>query len=1190
MKRVVSTLWILSAWFCLSSSSVHAQYESTGLTCATPEGWPESPGIEIPLTGEFRALIVYVQFRDDTSSSDCARGHLEWPVGDPTPASAPHILSPTPAPPFPDSSLTAFYYEQSNQNFVLYGDTVSYVSQFDEADYYVGRIDLDKQMLGREAFEELYDGGNGRIDFGDYDANGDGYLDHVFFVVRQTQCMIYVQSSGNCVSGVSATYFSESTSTKYGVKVDSGLSGSWNSYGVIDPVRDQVILFAHEFGHDIWPEFRSGTVHLPPITGNRVPYIPPPGEDESYADIMSYQALMIGSPLDHIVGNRSVISMAERNLQTLRLNTPSTTDDWITCIDLMDGTTYQVRDSYTTSDCFRLELDTGARVDEIYISNVQRKQFYGEAHLPNVRVAMGCNDCTPIDWGLETTGLLIERLQRNPTPSFQPNRDILPSDNGLEDWGSCEIKIDQGRRADELFGGDLWRAGIDKQLTPWTRPNIYGYTFESDVLAAGLYASAGRPAIDNIRPTGVDSTKIKFTFRENFHLRPSIPIREDSWMGPVNNTLAFKEVRVMAGATLTIESGADLTFTGNLIADDGSAIVVQPGVTLRFAPGKQLVALGDVEIVGTTLTEATSGQGWGGIYMSVNGEVYMDDVQVLFADVGLETHTSNYARIHDSIFDSNGIGILGDFEYHTGLRSNIDIFDSCVINSQYDDVAGTEGYGIWAKGSNVRIVNSTIAENDSYGLRFEQSDLNIAHGMLVTENGAGLLASEKTGARVLDNGDLTLSTGFYGLSFPYNTERNSIHDNAEDEISIEFSGFATVGIACTGGQCPIENRISEAGFPFDSELLIHNEPLSVIPAQEVFWATLPADPPPSAFLQPTLVDDLLALSSDPASDAGRPGGCPVTQGTRAGAGGGRISASSPGTTENATREFNFDMAEAIGDRIREIRTELSRNPASDSAATLAAELYHWQRLDKEDELGEQTATMALLSALSELLRGTALLDSGLKATAEQAYSATVNDAMRHERYDAAAALVNAPDIRIESDQALLTAELTRIALDEIGANYASAVQRINDLVASLSEGREQFGRDLEARAALLNRRMDMQEIEVDPIEGETYQVHDTAEAETPITYALNAAYPNPFNPQTTLVFSLADASQVELAVYDVLGREISTLVDGRLDRGNYETVFDGSRLASGLYLVRMTVRPEDGTSALAFTQRITLLK
>ena len=338
------------------------------------------------------------------------------------------------------------------------------------------------------------------------------------------------------------------------------------------------------------------------------------------------------------VGNNSLISASERALVTLyQNNNPiASSEDWISCINLLDGTTYQVRDLHTSGDCFRLGLASGAQVDEIYISNIQRKQYFAELLNPVVRVSPDCSDCTPIEWGLATTGLMIERVRRtSDLDDLDARRDIMPADNGIEGWGEYEIKVDRGRTAAEIWDGDLWRPGVDRQLTPWTRPNIYGYTFEDDVLAAGLYASAGRPAIDNIRPGVVDPTKIRFNFHGAFHTLASIPIRKDSWMGPVNNTLTFNEIKVESGATLTIESGADLTFTGDLIAQGGATIVVEPGVTLRFAPGKRLIATGTVTAAGATFTEATTGQGWGGVYVASTGVVDLDSVLVKHADIGL---------------------------------------------------------------------------------------------------------------------------------------------------------------------------------------------------------------------------------------------------------------------------------------------------------------------------------------------------------------------------------------------------------------------------------------------------------------------------------------------------------------------------------------------------------------------------
>jgi hypothetical protein len=66
------------------------------------------------------------------------------------------------------------------------------------------------------------------------------------------------------------------------------------------------------------------------------------------------------------------------------------------------------------------------------------------------------------------------------------------------------------------------------------------------------------------------------------------------------------------------------------------------------------------------------------------------------------------------------------------------------------------------------------------------------------------------------------------------------------------------------------------------------------------------------------------------------------------------------------------------------------------------------------------------------------------------------------------------------------------------------------------------------------------------------------------------AYPNPFNPSTVISYQLSVDSIVNLAVYDLSGREIAMLVDGWRSKGLHEVTFDGSGLASGMYIYRMT--------------------
>lgn len=73
----------------------------------------------------------------------------------------------------------------------------------------------------------------------------------------------------------------------------------------------------------------------------------------------------------------------------------------------------------------------------------------------------------------------------------------------------------------------------------------------------------------------------------------------------------------------------------------------------------------------------------------------------------------------------------------------------------------------------------------------------------------------------------------------------------------------------------------------------------------------------------------------------------------------------------------------------------------------------------------------------------------------------------------------------------------------------------------------------------------------------------------PQEYNLSQNYPNPFNPSTTINYQIPVAGYVSLKIYDLLGREIATLVDGEKSPGYYKATFDGSNLASGVYLYRL---------------------
>ncbi len=91
-------------------------------------------------------------------------------------------------------------------------------------------------------------------------------------------------------------------------------------------------------------------------------------------------------------------------------------------------------------------------------------------------------------------------------------------------------------------------------------------------------------------------------------------------------------------------------------------------------------------------------------------------------------------------------------------------------------------------------------------------------------------------------------------------------------------------------------------------------------------------------------------------------------------------------------------------------------------------------------------------------------------------------------------------------------------------------------------------------------------------------------------YSLEQNYPNPFNPSTTIRYQIPMTNHVDLSVYNLFGQKVATLFEGIRLPGNYEAIWRGAELASGVYYCRLHARTQDGVEQATIVKKMILVK
>jgi M6 family metalloprotease-like protein len=523
-----------------------------------------------------RVLLLFVKFKDDQTVGDPNVDFRGWPLfSDPErlPAHALSLVSASSSPPFPDSSLSDYFYRQSNGKLIVWGDVYPkvLVTQQNEAAYH--KPDGGYGTLTTELLTRIDAAG---VDFTRYDGNEDGIVDQLFIILRRDSERDARRERYTGISCLDARCGGTVTANKSrqpdlvfdGVKVDWSRSGSYlynRVPGSIIPQLWLVRLMAHEFGHDLWAGFYN---HIPALTDNSYPVHK--GREKNAIGYV----LMAGAGGARDTGGSFTLSAFERLLL-----------DWIECPAMTNSQSVVLGDLYTTGSCRLLNFEVNGRGRTLILSNLQRIGFFDRYRTGGIN--------SQFELGLlRTEGLLVSVTDGIRT-------DVLPADGDLELTNS-----------NSDYHGDLYGPGSKRQLTPWTRPAFTGYT-------DGVDERHEWAAVDDVRYLNESDRTLGFEFISDFRNSPNI--RENSIIESGDSRVEINEsLSIVDRASLIINS--DVLVNGEVNISHGSSIEIGPLGSLTIQPGSPL-RMGDQAslVVRGTLTLSGSVMVWGSAVIDSKG-------------------------------------------------------------------------------------------------------------------------------------------------------------------------------------------------------------------------------------------------------------------------------------------------------------------------------------------------------------------------------------------------------------------------------------------------------------------------------------------------------------------------------------------------------------------------------------------
>ncbi len=569
--------------------------------------------------------------------------------------------------------------------------------------------------------------------------------------------------------------------------------------------------------------------------------------------------------------------------------------------------------------------------------------------------------------------------------------------------------------------------------------------------------------------------------------------------------------------TLIFESDAEnFDFDPGSVIEmgDGATIVLENAVDLDGSPGNEIV-----------FKRANPSVAWGHLDLKADGNTF-DHVVFDGGEKTVEIRSGN--NTFTNVTFRNGWRGISSYSHVGGGRSSFTVDSSTVENAT--------SVGVVAYNTDFTIRNTTIEGSTQAGLWLENATSLAFEDNLVESNGD---TSDRSGIEVN-------ASGWFEMDDESN---NSVKNNPFHEIEVLSGGQAHLGLylgpcdgppECGGGGF---NNIFDTGTQNTGEYIIHNSSAFGVDAEKNYWGGTPGAGDFNGS-----VDYDFHLSSAVSKGAG---GDPVP----------------------------------LQDRIANARALVSQD-VNGVIADALANLYMLQEIGRNRVPGEKASTMKVISDFRDAamkLGGNA--SPTLRAARSRAMLIEMQDALRYEDYDQHGLYVTSFDDWITGPALRLELLYSKISMHEHRKEYRDALSVVQEIRGLQLENEEESVLEV-IEGALIDRLEEIHGAE---------QVQSMAQLalasasksssdakEEPTSPAgmdgdgLMSPYPNPFNASTQLPFRLSSPGDVEITVFDLLGREVAVLAKGFYSAGRHVVRFSATSPASGTYVVRMSARTDSG--------------